>query len=300
MTGPNILVGWMARNPLGIIAAFITLIYAMSALLLGTTVSKLSEGNQTVLVWFLVLFPVLILAVFGWLVINHHRKLYAPLDFRSDDGFLNAGSNLSPAAVGERLRAEVEDELAEPSADLSATGADQSSGHSNSASDLDANESRAPMFKRRRDETPLGSDTRGALIEQAYLAENLVLQELESEWRAPFRRNVRFPASTADRVLHADAVFTTDDGPIIVEVKFMSSSGDLGRRVRDARQQIQRFQTRFKGHPTMRFLIAIVISGDEGQHDDFVERFSSTATSSEFGEMLRFYSLEKLRVKYGI
>jgi hypothetical protein len=39
-------------------------------------------------VWFLVAFPVIVLALFGWLVSQHPEKLYAPGDFRSDDNFL--------------------------------------------------------------------------------------------------------------------------------------------------------------------------------------------------------------------
>src|SRR5262245_17829050 len=82
---------WSARNPLGIIALFISLIYGMSALLLGTSVSSLLPANQTVLVYFIVVFPFVVLSVFGWLVSRHHTKLYGPADYRTDKGFLDAG-----------------------------------------------------------------------------------------------------------------------------------------------------------------------------------------------------------------
>tara|TARA_R110002074_G_scaffold132734_2_gene276220 strand:+ start:3324 stop:4226 length:903 start_codon:yes stop_codon:yes gene_type:complete len=300
MTGSNFLGGWMARNPLGIIAAFISLIYGISALLLGSTVSKLSVGNQTVLVWFVVLFPVLVLAVFGWLVRNHHRKLYAPLDFRSDGGFLTAGGNISPSAVGERIRAELEDEHSEPPTDLPAASADQSADRSISKSDLDVGESHSSTVKPEREEPSASSGASSFRVEQAYLAENLVLQELESEWRAPLRRNVTFYASAPDRVLRADALFKTDDGPVIVDVKFVSSLKNVNRRIRDAQQQIQKLQKKFDGHPSMRFLVAIVISGAENQYDDLVDSLSGTAASFDNSAMIRFYSLEKLRGKYGI
>lgn len=79
----------LARNPLGIIALFIVLVYGIAALALGLT-SSLSHDERTPIVWFLVSFPVLVLAVFCWLVIKHHHKLYAPSDYKSDDGFLTA------------------------------------------------------------------------------------------------------------------------------------------------------------------------------------------------------------------
>jgi hypothetical protein len=77
----------LARNPLGIIALFIVLIYGFAALALGMT-SSLQTIERLPLVWFLVVFPVIVLAVFAWLVSQHHEKLYAPDDFKTDQGFL--------------------------------------------------------------------------------------------------------------------------------------------------------------------------------------------------------------------
>lgn len=47
----------LARNPLGIIALFIVLIYGFAALTLGLN-AKLEAAERTLLVWFLVAFPV--------------------------------------------------------------------------------------------------------------------------------------------------------------------------------------------------------------------------------------------------
>jgi hypothetical protein len=77
----------LSRNPLGIIALFIVLIYGFAALTLG--INSLQEHERLPLVWFLVLFPLVVLFVFGWLVSCHHEKLYAPADYKSDEGFLS-------------------------------------------------------------------------------------------------------------------------------------------------------------------------------------------------------------------
>lgn len=79
----------LARNPLGIIALFIVLVYSIAALALGLT-SSLSQEDRTPIIWFLVCFPVLVLVAFCWLVAAHHQKLYAPSDYKTDDGFLTA------------------------------------------------------------------------------------------------------------------------------------------------------------------------------------------------------------------
>ena len=77
----------LARNPLGIIALFIVLIYGFAALTLGIN-SSLQSTERLPLVWFLVLFPVIVLFTFVWLVSKHHEKLYAPGDYQTDEGFL--------------------------------------------------------------------------------------------------------------------------------------------------------------------------------------------------------------------
>jgi hypothetical protein len=78
----------LSRNPLGIIALFIVLIYGFAALTLGFN-SNLQPNERFPLVWFLVAFPVIVLCLFGWLVSKHHWKLYAPSDYRSDEIFFH-------------------------------------------------------------------------------------------------------------------------------------------------------------------------------------------------------------------
>jgi hypothetical protein len=77
----------LAKNPLGIIALFIVLIYGFAALTLGFNTS-LQAAERLPLIWFLVIFPVIVLFTFGWLVSHHHEKLYAPADYQSDESFL--------------------------------------------------------------------------------------------------------------------------------------------------------------------------------------------------------------------
>lgn len=79
----------LSRNPLGIISLFIVLIYGFAAFVTGSS-SQLEAGERLPLVWFLVIFPNIVLVAFVWLVSQHYEKLYAPRDFNSDDAFLNA------------------------------------------------------------------------------------------------------------------------------------------------------------------------------------------------------------------
>jgi len=76
----------LSRNPLGIIALFIVLIYAMAVIVLGLTKDHLEL--MLPMVWFLVGFPILVLIVFSWLVAYHHTKLYAPKDYQEPGSFI--------------------------------------------------------------------------------------------------------------------------------------------------------------------------------------------------------------------
>jgi len=79
----------LARNPLGIIALFIVLIYALASLVAGFS-DKLTRSERLPVIWFLILFPAMVLIVFAWLVSRHHAKLYSPGDYREDSAFIEA------------------------------------------------------------------------------------------------------------------------------------------------------------------------------------------------------------------
>ncbi len=79
----------LAKNPLGIIALFIVLIYGFASLVLTFGSSSLeSPAERLPIIWFLALFPVAVLGVFGWLVAFYHKNLYGPSDYSEDESFL--------------------------------------------------------------------------------------------------------------------------------------------------------------------------------------------------------------------
>jgi CheY-like chemotaxis protein len=91
----------LAGNPLGIIALFIVLVYG-SAGLVTAFAGSLTQEDRTPLIYFLVLFPVLVLGVFSWLVSRHSGKLFAPADFKDESNYvkmqLSAVASLSVAS----------------------------------------------------------------------------------------------------------------------------------------------------------------------------------------------------------
>lgn len=96
----------LSKNPLGIIALFIVLVYA-----LGTSTlifSSIPYELQKILVLFLVIFPVLVLIIFYLLVTKHHDKLYSPSDYKDEKHFMETRFPVtgelrtSPKTVGKK------------------------------------------------------------------------------------------------------------------------------------------------------------------------------------------------------
>ena len=95
----------LAKSPLGIIALFIALVYGLA------TVGLFGAGDHVrVLVWFLVSFPVLVLAVFVWLLTTHPDKLYAPGDYEDEEHFMEVATNLWAASRKSKGQATVDSE----------------------------------------------------------------------------------------------------------------------------------------------------------------------------------------------
>lgn len=96
----------LSRNPLGIVALFIVLVYSVAGLVLGASLEKLGTSERQPLIWFLVLFPCAVLVSFLWLVAKHRRALYGPGDFNSDESYLK--TLLPDALIPETIRLAVD------------------------------------------------------------------------------------------------------------------------------------------------------------------------------------------------
>jgi len=88
----------LARNPLGLVALFLVLIYGIAGLFLKFSGETLSTAQKWPFVWFMILFPPIVLGVFAWLVAKHSTKLYAPYDFKTEEGYFRSLTVSSPSS----------------------------------------------------------------------------------------------------------------------------------------------------------------------------------------------------------
>jgi prokaryotic YEATS domain len=80
----------LARNPLGIIALFIVLVYAVASVVISFAKAEFYQNPSHPAVLFLAIFPLIVLGVFAYLVARHHRNLYAPQDYKDEGHFFGA------------------------------------------------------------------------------------------------------------------------------------------------------------------------------------------------------------------
>jgi len=74
------------KNPLTVVA-----IFAGVAEVSGTAILPfISPANQSTYLWFLMIFPTLLVAIFFLTLNFNHKVLYAPSDFREDQAFLDS------------------------------------------------------------------------------------------------------------------------------------------------------------------------------------------------------------------
>ncbi len=88
----------LARNPLGIIALFIVLVYAVASIVISLAKAEFYQNPFHPAILFLAIFPPIVLGVFAYLVARHHPNLYAPQDYK-DEGHFFGGLKV-PSVLG--------------------------------------------------------------------------------------------------------------------------------------------------------------------------------------------------------
>lgn len=78
------------NNPLAIIGIFSTI----SELAMAATLLKLSSELQEIFIWFVMLFPTLLVILFFMVIFKKPTALYAPSDFKDEDNYIKTVTNI--------------------------------------------------------------------------------------------------------------------------------------------------------------------------------------------------------------
>lgn len=284
----------LARNPLSVVALFIVLVYAISGWVFTQSVASINDIQKTILILFIVIFPCLILFAFYNLVANHHTKLYAPIDYRDDQAFLTAAA---PSRQGERLKEELREEgqtLTEETSEVQSDSvtimADSRAG-GDTVAEFRTSGNAEIISKKAQIQNPVHS---------AYLAETLVLQDLENEFGFSISRNVTI--SVGGQRMEMDGVIRRPTGETLVEIKFLRSKANLPDILKLMGDQIRRSTTFLKKTrfaPMSGFMFIIVVEGGKEFRDEVEDALDFPILKQKDLEV-RVYSLEDLLEKYGL
>lgn len=255
----------LSKNPLGIIALFIVLVYGIAGLVLGVSGESLLESHKTVLVWFLAIFPFSVLGAFTWLVSKHHTKLYSPSDFRNDDGFIRI---LSPEEQKRKIEFEAQ-EIRDNEEDSTKASSPE------------------PIQK-----------SNNQLMQSILLAEELAFRELESTYNAPINRHVSIGPEHDTSV---DGMFVSSKTVYIVEIKYIRNRINLltfDQKLKSIFAQLKRFNWN-----NFQIVFVIVIEDENLLTKDQMSNISKrcSATGSRLGVTVtpKVFLLNELKEKFG-
>ncbi|WP_019341460.1 hypothetical protein [Stutzerimonas stutzeri] len=183
----------LVKNPIGIVALFISLIYGFANLLLGVTATALTSEERQPIIIFIVLFPVVVLGVFYLLVSRHHGKLYAPGDYKDDKSFLRT---LSQEEREEKLNKEIEEAL--PTSEQS--------------------EKIPPSATTQGVQKPIRVNSE--YRQEIQFVESMVISRFESELNQRAQRDI----GIGDTGVYFDALFASEKSITCLEVKMVRSA----------------------------------------------------------------------------
>lgn len=258
------------RNPLTIIA-----IFAGLAEISGTGILPfIAETNQATYIWFLMIFPVVLVVLF-FLTLNFNpRVLYSPSDFRDEANYMKIFEHSSTTQkmlkIQQELQEESEDAKFQPSEPLKES-------HSK------VNKSKAQLTEM------MNKDP----IMRYQLAENLVIDRLIRELGTQPQRDLTL--RHRDSKFMFDAVFNRPDGVIVVEVKLFSKQIPMGRM----RETINRIEDSLQNLPesvqkNARLILAIAHEMSEEIAERFKKELEDIVSNSRITIEVRMFSVSEL------
>lgn len=287
--GANIVAISHVRNPLSVIAIFASL-----AELGGTAVMPLLvESVQETYVWFLMLFPTLIVCLFFVTLWFAHTKLYAPSDFKDE--------NLFVAAAGTRLYAKIEEEIAQ-STEAVEEGPPETNDNAPSTSTA------PPPPQDVEEVSPPGHEVSSTLVHRAtadalemYLeAEDLAVAKLEGEFGGRFTRRV---SPKGMQTIVFDAVQEKENGGLdVLEVKLVRNravySGLSAKRLFESVTSYY-WTLPEASRQSFRLIYAVVFENvPESQRHKYLHRLLSDLRMLPFVTQLRGFTLEDLKKRH--
>ncbi|MBB6559457.1 hypothetical protein HNP48_002124 [Acidovorax soli] len=265
------------KNPLTVVAIFAALAEVSGTLILPHLASEVQETY----IWFLMLFPIVLVGIFFWVLYNKHHVLYAPTDFKDDKTFKELFEN---ASSDERLaKIKVEQD------GLGAEAPTESIDGSNSVAERSVPEISAAETLRR---TFQGN---------AILAEELVVAKLARELGLSFERNVTIKGQK--RTVF-DAVATVSNRAVVAEVRFTRQGMFPDEMQNEYFERLKRFSDSLPDElrGNIEFILAVVTDVESearlARIEQTAERIRAISSEYSFKTVVRVYQMKDLEREF--
>jgi hypothetical protein len=265
------------KNPLTVIA-----IFAGIAEVSGSAVLPfVSEANQQTYIWFLILFPFVLVSLFFITLNWNYKVLYAPSDFENEDNFLNLLHKKAPAVV-EQPEEDLDEDIISGVLDFDANVVFKS--HDVLDFDKTDRKRRAKiegmLFKSRRDE--------------ARMAEDLVFSKLSEDLGKNVQREMSLMLDNMEFSL--DGAIATESSLNAFDVKYhrrMSRGFFNSRRFEEQISRYRHIYERLSDSKKSGFKVTFVLVSDE-VNNEALQRLESLLSSMPFKTEIISYEFDRL------
>lgn len=256
------------KNPLTIIA-----IFAAIAEISGTVVLPfIGEAYQGIYIWFLMIFPIVLVVDFFLTLNFNHKVLYAPSDYKDESNFVKS----LPVATFIEKTKKTKEELREIE-------------QSDSGNELRS----APADKENK-------NIYRSLVRSYILAEKLIFQKLQPEFTSEILRDVKAGGGDDRSGYIFDGMVTENNRTTIIEVKFVRR--EMIHRLEDT---INRIQGSVRSLPSsvknnVKLILAVATDQKSMNMEKLHNQIARLESRATIPLEVRLYSLEDLESEYGI
>ena len=258
------------KNPLTIIA-----IFAAIAEISGTIVLPfINAEHQGLYIWFLMIFPLVLLITFFLTLNFNHKVLYAPSDYKNEDNFIMSLQKASFIEKARKIDAEIE---------------------SLEEIQIAENERKEPV---KHDDLSYKKLIKRSTQATYYLAEELVFAKLAKEFGPEIQREVKSPG--IDRGYIFDGVISDRSAMTIIEVKFVRNA--IIHRLQDTINRIEGSLANLTNSErrNIKLLLAVVTDQEGSINGRIEQQLENLKKKVSFPIELRTYNMAELEKEFEI
>jgi hypothetical protein len=282
------------RNPLTIIGIFCALAEVGGTVVLPFVLKE----NQVYYMWFLMVFPILLVVSFFLTLNFNSRVLYAPSDFRDDSNFLQYLQRTVPGSSIQRTNADFEESKKTiPEGDRLILN-EQPAPPAAKSRPMRARKS-ANVSARVIASTPVVTSVPQVSRERYFFIEELLFSKVKAELKADLSRD--YALMIGNQTYQFDAVAYNPNGATIIEFKVLLSNLLNKRSLQDTLSRMQAAGDALAVlGVSVQAILAYALHLGETKSDILRDRIQNIIGNYHFRPTLRLYDIDALESEYGL